>query len=175
MPSLSRLTVADLRRELERRERGSKRLLSRHAALSSRLSRLESELADLGIEVGANGRGGRRAMRRGPGRPRTRVDGRSKRAKNSMTLLESILKGVPTGKTVSPAEAGAAAKKAGYKSSSKTFGVMVATCLAKAKEFKRTGRGAYLRLGARSAKAPRGRKARKASSKPAVAAPAAAS
>jgi len=169
MASLRNLTVAEIRRELERREKGGRKLLARRAKVAAELAGLDAELAALGVQGAA--RPGRKPGRK-PGRPAKAVDGRSRRAKNSLTLLQAILAGVAVGKTVSPAQAAVAARKAGYKSASKTFGVMVSTCLAKAREFKRTGRGQYLRLAAKAgalARAARkaGRKAvRKAGRKP---------
>jgi hypothetical protein len=143
MASLKQLTVADLRRELERREKGGHKLAARHSKLASRLAEIDAELAELGVAAPA--RRGRKPGRM-PGRPKG--SGRTPRAKNSMSLLQAIMSGLRAGSTVSPAEAAAAAKKAGYSSSSPNFGMMVANALAKAGEFKRTGRGQYLFKGA---------------------------
>jgi hypothetical protein len=171
MASLRKLSVADLRRELERREKGSKKLLALHAKLSKQLATIDAELADLGVEVAPRRRPGRkpgpkpgRAPGRKAGRPAKGTDGRSRRAKNAMTLLEAILKGVPSGKTISPAEAAVAAKATGYKTASKMFGQQVANCLAKAKEFKKLGRGQYLRVGS-GGKASKPVKAKQAAGK----------
>ena len=165
MASLKNLSVAELRRELERREKGGERLLAAHAKLSKRLAVLDAALADLGVEGLPKRRGrkpgpkpGRRPGRK-PGRPAAGGDGRSRRVKNAMTLLQAILSGVRSGATVSPAEAAVAAKAAGYRSAGKKFGVQVATTLAKAKQaFKKLGRGQYQRVGggaAKAAKAPK--------------------
>ena len=91
-----------------------------------------------------------------------------------MSLPAMLAQAVRVGSTVSPADAAAAVKKAGYKSGSKTFGVQVAMALAKSPVFKRTGRGQYLRkpgeLGPPAKRGPkpkmgrkvrRGRKARR--------------
>lgn len=152
MASLKNLTVAALRRELARREAGGSRLRAQRAKLAKALAALDAELADLGVD-GVPRRPGRkpgpkpgRKAGRKPGRP-AKGDGRSRRVKNKLTLLQAILKGVPAGKTVSPAEAAAAAKKAGYRTAGKRFGVQVAVALAKAKEFKKRGRGQYQRIG----------------------------
>jgi len=143
---LSSMLVRDLRRELDRRERGGKKLLAQQRNLSARLAKIDAELADLGMN-GATSRRGPKPGRRGPGRPKgSKNKKRGKRTKNAMTLLEAILKGVRGGSTISPAKAAVAAKKAGYRTASKTLGIQVASTLAKAKEFKRTGRGAYLRV-----------------------------
>jgi hypothetical protein len=78
--------------------------------------------------------------RRGLDRPKG-----GRKATGGLTLMQALEKGVRAGKTVSPAEAAKAAEKAGYKTKSKTFGIQVATALAKASGFKKTGRGQYLR------------------------------
>jgi hypothetical protein len=153
MASLKNLSVAELRRELDRREKGGDKLRAAHMKLASRLAEIEAELAELGVDVPA--RRGRKPGR-GPGRPpgsKSRAGG--KRAKNSMSLLEAIVSGVRVGSTVSPAEAAAAASKAGYKSSSPNLGMMVANQLAKAPMFKRVGRGQYLHKGGGAKKSGR--------------------
>ena len=155
MASLKRMSVADLRRELDRREKGAGKLQKQHAKLAKRLAEIDAELADMGVDVPKR-RGrkpGRMPGRRGPGRPR---GGRA--SKGGMTLMQAIEKGVPMGKTVSPAEAAEAAKRAGYKTSSKTFGVQVATALAKAGSFKKQGRGQYTRTGSSGERAKPGPK-----------------
>src|SRR5882672_3907118 len=148
MASLNKLSVADLRRELERREKGGDKLRAAHAKLASRLSEIEAELAELGVDVPARrGRKPGRKAGRGPGRPKGSKNTGAKRAKNAMSLLEAIVSGVRVGSTVSPAEAAEAAKQAGYKSSSPNLGMMVANQLAKAPQFKRVGRGQYVLQG----------------------------
>ena len=170
MASLKKLSIAELRRELDRRERGGDKLRTAHAKLASRLEAIESELADLGVDLPARrGRKPGRKAGRGPGRPRGSKNKAGTRATNAMSLLEAIVSGVRVGSTVSPAQAAEAAKKAGYKSSSPNLGMMVANQLAKAPQFKRVGRGQYLLKGG-TAKSPtpakRGRKAKKSGRKP---------
>ncbi|HTE06514.1 MAG TPA: hypothetical protein VK824_09980 [Planctomycetota bacterium] len=151
--ALKSLSTRELRRELERRESGARKLQAQHSELAKRLAALEGELSDLGIDA-APARRGRKPGRpkgsgRGPGRPKgskNKVKGKGgKRPKNDMTLPEAILKGVSVGTTVSPAQAAVAAKKAGYKSSSANFGMIVANALAKDSRFKKLGRGQYQR------------------------------
>jgi hypothetical protein len=166
MTVLRTLPVAALRRELARREKGSAKLLAQHKKLAARLAEIDAELGDLGVAVPAR-RGrkpGRMPGRRGPGRPPG--SGRGRRAKGGMTLLEALHRAVAAGKTVSPAEAAAAAKRVGYQTSSKTFGIQVATTLAKANGFKKTGRGQYLRTAGGGSAPKRGRKAKKSGRKP---------
>ena len=169
--ALRSLSTAALRAELARREKGAAKLQKKHTTLSRVLATLEAELAGLGAP-GAKRRGrppgsknkrrgrkpGRPKGRRGPGRPPKM--GRRRRASNKLTLPEALAKAVRVGSTVSPADAAAAVRKAGYKTASKTFGIQVATTLARSSAFKKTGRGAYLRKGTagRAAPAKRGRK-----------------
>jgi hypothetical protein len=139
---LNRISAAELRRELARREKGAGKLQKRHAKLSKQLAAVEREMADLGADAPARrGRKPGRMGRRGTGRPK----GSGRRASGGLTLMQALEKGVRAGATVSPAEAAAAAKRVGYKTKSKTFGVQVATALAKAKSFKKLGRGQYQR------------------------------
>ncbi len=147
MTSLRNLTVADLRRELERRESGGQKLLARRAKITRQLELLDAELAGLGA-VGAPrlGRKPGRKLGRKPGRPARTGDGRSQRVKNTLTLLQAILAGVPAGRTVTPAQAAAAARGAGYRTAGKRFGAQVAACMTKAREFRRNGRAAYQRV-----------------------------
>jgi len=180
--TLRSLSTRDLRRELARRESGAAKLQSQHVALSKQMAALEAELADLGVEASA--RRGRKPGRvpghRGPKRPKGSKNkpgrvgrpkgSKNKRASNEMSLVEAIIKGVRSGSTVSPAEAGAAAKKVGYKSSSPNFGMMVANALSKDSHFKRIERGQYQVVGGAKAPAKKpGRKAKGAGRKKAAA------
>ncbi|HEX5010782.1 MAG TPA: hypothetical protein VFY71_10295 [Planctomycetota bacterium] len=158
--ALRGLSTTALRRELARREAGAGRLAKRRDKLARRLATLDAELADLGVN-GARRLGrppGRKTRRRGPGRPKG-----GRKSHGGLTLMQALEKGVRKGSTVSPAEAAQAAKRAGYKTASKTFGIQVATTLARAAGFKKTGRGQYLRMSDGAApKAKRGRPAKKA-------------
>lgn len=154
--ALRSLSTSALRAEIARREKGATRLQQKHSQLAARLAEIESELAELGVNGAA--RRGRPPGRRGPGRPpgrrgpgRPPKAGRRGRGRNALSLPAMLAKAVRVGSTVSPADAGAAVKKAGYQSASKTFGVQVAIALAKSPDFKRTGRGQYLRKGGASA------------------------
>ena len=154
--ALRTVSTSELRRELARREAGVSRLEARRDKLAKQLAALDAELAGFGVAAGP---------RRGPkpGRPRGRRAGRS--SHGGLTLLGAILKGVRAGSTVSPAEAAVAARKAGYKSTSKHFGMMVANTLAKAGEFKKLGRGQYQLKSGSAAPKLRGRPAKAASRK----------
>ena len=140
MAALRNLSVADIRKELARREAGATRLVRQRTKLAKRLAALDAELAVLGVDSPKAPRG-----RRGP-RTAARKGTRRRRSRGGLTLMAALEKGVASGKVVSPMEAGAAAKRAGYQTASKTFGIQVATALAKADGFKRVGRGQYERL-----------------------------
>jgi hypothetical protein len=170
---LKNVAVSDLRRELARREKGAVKLQKKHGRLAKALAAIERSLMEMGVGAMRVGGGNTVARgRRGPGRPKGSKNkpgkvGRPKGSKNEMSLVEAILKGVRAGSTVSAAEAGAAAKKVGYKSSSPNFGMMVANALSKDSHFNRIERGQYKVVGGAkaSAKKPR-RKAKSAGRKP---------
>jgi len=173
--ALRSLSTSALRAEIARREKGAGKLAAKHKQLAARLAEIESELADLGADRAARRgrRPGRPAGRRGPGRPPGRRGpgrppkmGRRGRSGNAMSLPAMLAKSVRVGSTVSPQEATVAVKRAGYRSTSKTLGVMVAMALAKSPVFKRVGRGQYLRkhgeLGPPAKRGPKPRMGRKA-------------
>jgi len=151
------LSIAELERELNARQKALETLASRHKSLASELQGLESEMASIRGTGSAGRTGGRpaRKARRGrpPGRAAAasasragRVDGRARRSKNEMTLPDAIAAAMKVGAVVSPKQAAGLVKAAGYKTASKTFGIQVATTLAKDKRFKRMGRGQYKRV-----------------------------
>jgi hypothetical protein len=146
--ALKSVTTAELRRELARREKGATRLQARRDKLAKKLASLEAELSSLGLSSGG-GRPGRKPGRRaGAARkagPR-RGAGRRKRARNSVSLPETICKVVKVGATVSPAEVAASVRKTGYKSTAAHFGMMVSNALSKDARFKRLSRGQYQRV-----------------------------
>jgi hypothetical protein len=142
--ALRRVSTANLRKEIARREKGATKLLRSRDKLAKALSRLESELADLGPIVRVSGGGRRRKGARPVGRP-SKAGASRRRAKNKLTLADALAGAVRAGSVVSPADAAKRVRANGYKSSSKTFGIQVATTLAKHKRFKRTGRGQYER------------------------------
>lgn len=135
--ALKSLSTTVLRRELDRRMRGAKTLAARRDKLARRLAALESELAGLGGAVPYTGK------RRGrpPGRKSHR-----KLPKNKQSLGDALAAAVRVGSVVSPAEAAKRVKASGYKSTAKSFGILVAVRLAGDKRFKRKGRGQYKRV-----------------------------
>jgi len=111
--------------------------MRRRDKLARQLAELESEMADLGLSPG---------KRRGrpPGNGKRRGGGR--RARNKISLPDVIAKVVKAGSTVSPAEVSSKVRKAGYKSGSAHFGMMVSNALSKDSRFKRVSRGQYQRV-----------------------------
>lgn len=127
--ALGRLSVAEINRELVRRQRTV-------AALERRREKLLKRVAEIDAEIVANGGSSRGGWTRGMG-------GR-KRPKNTMQLLDA-LKEVLNGKTMSVTDAAEAVQKAGYQTSSANFRTIVNQTLINniKKHFKRTGRGMY--------------------------------
>jgi hypothetical protein len=127
-PSLSKLSTDELHAELRRRQKSLGGLHRKRKQLLARLASVEAQIESLGDSVSGSGRRG------GSG---------GRRARNDVSLpkaLQSVLKG----KTMSAAEAAEAVQKAGFKSNSKNFRVMVAIAFSKHKDlFKRVGRGQY--------------------------------
>ncbi len=146
--ALKSVSTAELRRELARREKGASRLQARRDKLAKKLAALEDELTSLGLSSGGGSRGRKPGRRAGTGRkagPRKGAGGR-KRAKNAVSLPETICKVVKVGATVSPAEVATAVRKTGYKSTAAHFGMMVSNSLSKDARFKRLSRGQYQRV-----------------------------
>jgi len=131
-PSLSAVSSASLRAELERREKKHSKLYRQHAALVRRLTALEARITAVGGSVeGGQGGGG------------TSVVSGRKRAKNSMSLVEALAK-VLKNRTMGVTEVAAAVQKAGYRTTSKTFRTIVNQALIKHTDrFKKVERGQY--------------------------------
>jgi len=123
------ISTAELQAELQRREKTARSLAQRRERILHELHDIESELAQLG--------GGRRVAL--PAAP-------AARARNPVSLIDALVAAVAVGTVVSPAEAAELVKQAGYESGARTFGMMVATALAKDGRFKRLARGRYERI-----------------------------
>lgn len=128
---LSNLSVADLERELRKRERSSgsalRRLNAKRDKLLAKLSALDAEIRKLGGSVSGAGAGGFRGRRR---------------AKNDSSLVDALVK-LLTKKTLSVSDAAEQVQKAGYVTTSPNFRTIVNQTLIKDKRFKRVGRGLY--------------------------------
>src|SRR5215467_7411299 len=109
--ALRSFSTSELRRELDRREKGATRLARQRDKLARRLAALEAEMADLGLSPGK-----RRGRPPGSGKGKA-----GRRARNKVSLPDVIAKVVKAGSTVSPADVAGKVRKAGYKSASSHF------------------------------------------------------
>lgn len=154
--ALRSMSTAELRKELERREKRGGSLLKERDKVAARLAELDSELADLGL---ASGNGRRRGRKPGPkpgpkaggarrGRKPGPKPGRGgrRRARNEMPLPDAIAAAMDKGAVVSPTEAAELVLANGFKTTSKNFNMMVSNALAKDSRFKRLSRGQYERV-----------------------------
>jgi hypothetical protein len=140
---LSRLTIDQIRAEIARRHDV---LLARRSEIEAEFDAVNAEIAQLG-DVDGQPPTRRRGRPRGTGGPTAqragRVGkgrGRGGNAQSLAALLHSLLQG----RTMSVAEMADAAKKAGHKSKSKSFRMIVSLALLKnRKMFKRVSRGQY--------------------------------
>jgi hypothetical protein len=117
------LSVADLRRELQRRERSVGALMRRREKALEKVKTLDAQIADLG----GSANGGLRVR---------------KRPRNEANLVESLRK-VLDGKTMSVTDVSEAVQKAGYQTTSPSFRTIVNQTLINSGKFKRVERGKY--------------------------------
>lgn len=120
--SLSSLPASALHAELRRRQTGVTRIQRKRAKLMEQVAALDAQLRALGESPAGGGRG--------------------KRFSNEMNLADALAAALK-GKTMSVPDAAAAVQKAGYRTTSANFKLMVNLQLAKDKRFKRVGRGRY--------------------------------
>jgi hypothetical protein len=178
--SVKSLSTAEIRRELERRERGAAKVVARRDVLAKQLAALDAELADLGVDGAPRRRGrppgsrnkpsGRKPGRK-PGRKSGRKPGRPagpKLPKNKRSLGDALAAAVRPGSVVSPVEAAKRVKAAGYKSNSGSFNVVVAMRLRDHAGFKHVGRGQYRRVGGKAATTAQSKAATKRKPRPTV-------
>lgn len=127
--SIENISVADLQRELRRRERTSNRhilkLQKRREKIVQSLAELDSEIASLGGRI---------------------TGGIRKRPRNDNNLTDA-LHNLLKNKTMSVTEAAAEVQKAGYMTTSPNFRTIVNQTLLKDSRFKRVGRGQYTSKG----------------------------
>ena len=122
--SFKQFSTAALQAEIERRKRATGPLMRKRDRLLKLVAQLNAKLGDAAANNGSPRRGG-------------------KRSKNEMSLVDALRK-VMKGRTMGVQEAADAVQKAGYRSSSKTFRVVVAIAIANnRKAFKRVERGRY--------------------------------
>lgn len=124
--SLAKLSVSQLQAEINRRTRSTRALHRRRARLLEKLSALDRLILSSGGTLDGAAPGGRR-----------------KRAKNDLSLVETLCK-VLKSKTMSVTEAAAAAQKAGYVTTADNFRTIVNQALIKhTDKFKKVSRGQY--------------------------------
>ncbi len=121
--SANSMSFGELQAELQRRERGIRKLERRREKLLDELAKIDSELGSVGA-LGASGR-----IRRRP--------------RNEMNLVDSLVQ-VLDGKTMSVTEATRAVQKAGYITTAANFRTIVNQALIREKKmFKKVARGRY--------------------------------
>lgn len=127
--SISKLAttdIAELRRELAKRESVGNKLAARRDRLLKKVAEIEKEMAALGV-IGKAGVRVPRAKNAAP-----LVDVLAKMLKGKEMGIPAIVEGLPA---------------AGYVSQSPNFRTMVNVALLKKSHFKRTGRGVYTAKG----------------------------
>lgn len=122
--SVRGMSMAELQRELQRREQSAKGLLRRRATLAKKLEALDEQLAAMGVTATGI------------------IGGRVKRAKNSMSLVDALHK-ILTGKEMGIPAIIPALATVGYRSESPNLRTMVNVALLKKSHFKRIARGVY--------------------------------
>jgi hypothetical protein len=139
--AIARVSTSNLMKEIERRRGMLGNLRATRDDLTRQLESLNADIDDIESFAGPLSA----PAVRGPGRPKgsgksSRGRGRGGNKKSLSVLLHSLLRG----KTMSAPEMAKAAKKAGYKSTSKNFPAVVSlTILKNRKLFKRVSRGKY--------------------------------
>lgn len=127
--SLEKISTREMIAELKRRKSQETALRRKHAALLKQLKSIE---AQLGVAP------------RAAAKPAVKAAAPRRRARNKMTLPETMLKVMSKDKPMSVPQIGAACNKAGYVSVSKTFHTIIYQTLARDKRFKKAARGRYV-------------------------------
>jgi hypothetical protein len=121
--SLTSMPIAELQAELQRRERGIRKLERRRERLLKEMAQVDSELAAVGALSATGG------IRRRP--------------RNEMNLVDSLAK-VLKGKTMSVTDVTRAVQQAGYMTTAANFRTIVNQALIREKKmFKKIARGQY--------------------------------
>ena len=171
--ALKQLSLAQLQRELARRQGALPRLQKKRKKLTAALKKVDDSIAALGGAAAPV----KAAARRGRPAGKAKRVKRVKRVKNTQSLGEVLAKVLQGAKSMKIAELTERVKRLGYKSKAKNFRLIVNQALVKDKRFRSVRRGRYALSKAAKAtvkKAP-ARKARvkKAEAKKNPAAPAA--
>jgi len=121
--SLTSMPIAELQAELQRRERGIRKLERRRERLLKEMAQVDSELAAVGALSATGG------IRRRP--------------RNEMNLVDSLAK-VLNGKTMSVTDVTRAVQQEGYMTTAANFRTIVNQALIREKKvFKKIARGQY--------------------------------
>ena len=139
--SLASLSIDDLRREIERRQKAAGQLQARRELLVAELTDIEAQLKAMGAWHHASARAEESLkpsrMARGLRKPR---------ATNAVSLADALAMAVEPRAVVSPTEATELVTANGYVSTAKKLAMAVANTLANDARFKRIGRGQYERV-----------------------------
>lgn len=134
------MSVNELKRLLEKRQREVRRLTAQHALLIKKAGVIEAQIAQLTGGQAASGVATRKTAER-----KGKKMGKRGYARNATTLLEALKKVVHKDKPQSVMELAKAAQKAGYKSTSSSFRTIVNQTLLKHPEiFKKAAFGKYI-------------------------------
>jgi hypothetical protein len=125
---LNAIAVADLQRELARRQRRAGSIMRKRERLVERLRAIDAEIAGLGLSVRGAAGGGVVLGRRRP--------------RNDMNLVEALAKALD-GKTMSVTEVAEEVQRQGYQTTSPSFRTIVNQTLINSGKFKRVSRGQY--------------------------------
>lgn len=121
--SLTTMSIGELQAELQRRERGIRKLERRREKLLAELAQVDADLASVGALSASGG------VRRRP--------------RNDMNLVDSLA-AVLNGKTMSVTEVTQAVQAAGYLTTAANFRTIVNQALIREKKvFKKVARGQY--------------------------------
>jgi hypothetical protein len=130
-------TIAELRKELRKKERMLSGILKRRKKILARLAKMDRNIMAMAGEIPAAGKAARAVMKTGrKGRARRRASG-----KPLSDYLRAVLAKNPEG--LRTKDIAKSVVKAGYKSFSKNFYGIVAAALQDRNQFKRQGRGTY--------------------------------
>ena len=122
---LSDVSYEELQAELRRREKHVEALVRKRDKLAAELAEVEGQIREAG--------GAARTARHGTTR---------RRPQNAMNLADALAK-LLRNQTMTVTEIAEAVQKAGYKTSSSNFRIIVNQTLLKDPRFKRVGRGQY--------------------------------
>lgn len=143
-PQLRRTPTAQLARELDRRRQRLPKLERRRDQLIEQLREVEDQIEDLGgfDQPAATAR--KKATRKKSKKKSTKKAAGRKRARNEVSLVETITK-VLRGRSqpMRIAELAEAVRKSGYKSNASNFQQIVSQTLSKDDRFKAVERGKY--------------------------------